>query len=61
MSIRQVSTDMSIATLAADREYLHARMLGHSVRDAIESGCRVLNEILSIARRCDECAYLTGG
>lgn len=54
MSIRQLSTDLRIATLAGDREYLHARMLGHSVREALQSACRVLEEILSIARRSDD-------
>lgn len=54
MSVRQLSTDLRIATMAADQEYLHARMLGYSVRDALQSACRVLEEILSIARRSDE-------
>lgn len=54
MSVRQLSTDLRIAQMAADQEYLHARMLGHSVRGAIESACRVLEEILSIARRSDD-------
>lgn len=54
MSVRQLSTDLRIATLAGDREYLHARMLGHSVREALQSASRVLEEILSIARRSDD-------
>jgi hypothetical protein len=61
MSIRQVSTDLRIAKMAGDQEYLHARMLGHSVREALQSACRVLEEILSIARRSDEGSYLTRG
>lgn len=53
MSVYQVSTDYRIAVLAGHHEYMHARMLGHTVREAIASASRVSEEILSIARRDD--------
>lgn len=53
MSVRQLSTDMRIASAVAGAECKTMLMLGATVREAVEASVRAGNEVLSIARRDD--------